>query len=142
MSLTISLRKSADDESLFPEAADAATVDENWYQPGCEGQLAVDVFDAPREMILRAAIAGVRSDDLEVTMHNDMLTIRGRRQPPPVESEAKPVVGECHWGSFSRSLIMPTEIDADRISAELHDGILTVRLPKIERSKHISVKTK
>lgn len=149
MAITISLRKQADENDeellLFPEAGGmpvmderAVAPDESWLVSHDEGRLAVDVYESDREIVIRSAIAGVRTEDLEVFVYNDMLTIRGWRSVED-EPSAKPLVRECHWGSFSRSIILPTEIDADRIAAALKDGVLTIRLPKIERSRKISV---
>ena len=121
---------------LFPGTSDAT---QETLVSADEGRLAVDVFETERELIIKSAIAGVRTEHLEVFVHNDMLTLRGQRKEE-VEPGAVPLVRECHWGSFSRSIILPTEIDADHISAALKDGVLTVRLPKVERSRKISVK--
>ncbi len=139
MAITISLKKSPEKDNdflLFPETGHSAQ-DESWLQD--EGRLAVDVYETEQELILKSSIAGVRTEHLEVFVHNDMLTVRGRREEE-VEPNAKPLVRECHWGSFSRSVILPTEVDVDHISAALKDGVLTVRLPKIERSRKINVK--
>ena len=140
MAITTALRKRVkqkDEEMmLFPGTSDAT---QETLVSADEGRLAVDVFETERELIIKSAIAGVRTEHLEVFVHNDMLTLRGQRKEE-VEPGAVPLVRECHWGSFSRSIILPTEIDADHISAALKDGVLTVRLPKVERSRKISVK--
>lgn len=131
---------------LFPEAENLAPVkpasgDESWLGDHGEGQLAVDVYETDGEIVIKSAIAGVQPENLEVFVHNDMLTIRGNRPSECQESGGmRHLVRECHWGSFSRSLILPSEIDAERIQAELKNGVLTVRLPKVERSKKIQVK--
>ncbi len=141
-------RQPNDDEMLlFPEAAHLEPVpisgerEEEWLAGPVEGELAVDVYETDDEIIVRSAIAGVRPDDLEVFVHNDMLTIRGHRQAECVEEKRhKMLVTECHWGAFSRSLVLPSETDIEGISASIKNGILTVRLPKTERSKRISVR--
>lgn len=146
MSPLLSLyRRDNDEESLllFPEASHLPTVNDGreppvaWL-PNDEGQLAVDVYDGDDEIVIRSAIAGVSPEDLEVILHNDMLTVRGRREA--VEPAGRPLLRECHWGSFSRSLILPTEIDAENITATINDGVLLVRLPKILRSRRIAVR--
>lgn len=140
---------SADDDlTLFPEAAHLPPVggevdpDENWLARHEEAKLMVDVYETDAEIVIRSAIAGVRPEDLEVFTHNDMLTIRGRRPAECSEMDqgARHLVRECHWGSFSRSVILPAEVDADDIAAELKNGVFTVRLPKVERSRKINVK--
>jgi len=145
MGTPLKLKKKPDDETiLFPEtdgqAAAAAPASDDAWLGGGEGQLAVDVYETDAEIVIRSAIAGVQPEDLEVFVHNDMLTIRGNRRPECSETGSRHLVRECHWGSFSRSLILPAEIDAENIHAELKNGVLTVRLPKIERSKKIQVR--
>lgn len=148
MAITISLKRREDDEHvLFPEAAHLPVVetgpraasDDGFWAGNEDGQLAVDVYETDTELVLRSAIAGVDLEDLEVFLHNDMLTVRGTRKLE-CEADARALVSECHWGSFSRSVILPTEIDAERIAATLKDGVLTVRMPKVERSKRIRVR--
>lgn len=128
---------------LFPEAENMAPVggtDVSWLGDQGEAQLAVDVYETEGEIVIKSAIAGVTPENLEVFVHNDMLTIRGSRPPECQDVGMRHLVRECHWGSFSRSLILPSEIDGDRIQAELKNAVLTVRLPKITRSKRIQVK--
>ena len=117
-----------DDLLLFPEAANAAHHD--------EGRLAIDVSETASELVIVSPIAGVKPEDLEVFMHNDMLTIRGKRHADLGHVQGgKHVIRECHWGSFSRSVILPIEIDANAINATIKDGVLTVRLPQREEAR-------
>lgn len=128
---------------LFPDAKAviAGDKDDDWLQSHEEGQLAVDVFENDKEIMVKSPIAGVKSEDLEVFVHNDMLTIRGKRREERGREGVKYMVRECHWGAFSRSIILPTEVDPDNIAAELKDGVLTVRMLKVDRSRKISVKS-
>src|SRR5262249_19517904 len=122
-----------DDE---PAASGAA-----WLGAEDEGRLAVDVLETEKEIVIKSAIAGVKPEDLEVFVHDDMLTVRGSRHADVHEEKgARHLVRECHWGSFSRSVILPTEIDVEKISATIRDGVLVVRLPKTHRNKRISVR--
>jgi HSP20 family protein len=139
MAITISLKRAPENDDsllLFPEAADATGT--AWSSES-EGRLAVDVAETDDEIVIRSAIAGVRPEGLEVSLHNDMLTVRGARTAER-EPGARMLVQECHWGSFSRSIILPSETDANRITATIKDGVLTVRLPKIQRSRRIGVR--
>ncbi|MBU0625406.1 Hsp20/alpha crystallin family protein [Patescibacteria group bacterium] len=140
MSINIKLKNQNSnlDEILFPEAEQENSLG-NWIVDHEEGQLAVDVYDTKHEIILRSAIAGVAPENLDVFLHNDMLTVRGVRHTEN-EPKAQWLVRECHWGPFSRSIILPSDIDPEGISAVLKDGILTVKLPKIERSKKIKIR--
>lgn len=148
MSITIKLKKPKTDgpgDLLFPCADDrgvqnpqAVSEAGSWISGHDEGQLAVDVCETDDEVLLRSAIAGVNRENLDVFLHNDMLTVRGVRHAED-EPKSRYLVRECHWGQFSRSVILPTDIDPEGISATLKDGVLTVRMPKVERSKKISV---
>ncbi|MBI1754923.1 Hsp20/alpha crystallin family protein [Candidatus Azambacteria bacterium] len=108
-----------------------------------EGQLTLDIYQTRTELIIKSTIAGVKSEDLDISVTNDILTIKGVRLK---EEEVKPedyYYQECYWGPFSRSVILPTDADPDRIKASLKNGILTIRFPKLEKvkTKKISVHT-
>ena len=151
MALNIPLKRKPDENDddmlLFPEAPHLATVrteeapvDDRWLEAHEEGRLAVDVLENDKELVITSAIAGVKPENLEVFVHNDMLTVRGKRHADTTaEAGAKYLVRECHWGSFSRSVILPMEVDVDAISATIRDGVLVVRMPKTHRSKRIAV---
>ena len=98
-----------------------------------EGALAVDVHEYEDAIVVRAPIAGVRPEDLDLSLHNDMLTVRGKRTDIPEEGKHRTLHQECHWGSFSRSVILPVAVRGDEATATLVDGVLTVRLPKATR---------
>jgi HSP20 family protein len=98
-----------------------------------EGELSVDVFETPTALIVQSTIAGVKISDLELSLHNDLLTIRGQRRHD-MPSDARALLAECYWGPFSRSIILPVEVRADEASATLRSGILTISLPRRHRS--------
>lgn len=104
-----------------------------------EGELAVDVYETDAELIVMAAIAGVRANDLQITLQQDMLTIRGKRVAPHPLEAAVPLVEECYWGAFSRTLILPTAVDPSAVEAKLSSGVLTVRLRKITTNESIPI---
>lgn len=113
--------------------------DASWFSQN-EGQLSVDVIETPREIIVRSAIAGVNGDDLDITLHEDTLTIRGSRANEVSEfNQGKWHVQECHWGSFSRSIILPSHVDPNSVDAILKKGVLTIRIKKTETDKPISI---
>jgi len=139
MAINILLKKKEvqRNDILFPEIQNEAR-ESGWTADHEEGQLAVDVYETDHEIFLKSAIAGVTIEDLDVFLHNDMLTVRGVRHAEEKE-DARYMVRECHWGPFSRSVILPTDIDPETISAVLKDGVLTICMTKIERSKKIEV---
>ncbi|MEX0649736.1 MAG: Hsp20/alpha crystallin family protein [Candidatus Andersenbacteria bacterium] len=107
-----------------------------------EGQLTVDVFQDDENIIVQSTIAGVSPDDLDVSITNDMVTIRGeRRQQYDADSEDY-FYQECYWGTFSRSIILPIEIDADRAEAKIKNGVLTIRIPKANTAVTRKLKVK
>jgi len=101
-----------------------------------KGQLAVDVFQTENEFCVQAPIAGVEQNDIDITVENEMLIIRGeRREPLMTSKEKKYSYQECYWGPFSRQVIIPEDINKEKIKASLKAGILVVRMPKAEPQK-------
>ena len=105
-----------------------------------EGKLSVDVVETRDQILVRSAIAGVRAQDLDITLSDDTLTIRGSRAHECEERTSDQVhVQECHWGSFSRTIILPCAVDADSVDATLKRGILTVRMNKAASEARVPV---
>ncbi len=100
-----------------------------------EGQLTIDVYQTTDEMVIKSTIAGVRQDDLDITIATDMVTIQGVRRKDESISPEDYYYQELYWGPFSRSVILPQEVDTESAKAALKDGILTIRLPKFERGR-------
>ncbi len=107
-----------------------------------EGQLSVDVYETDKEIVIRSTIAGVKPEDLDISINNDLLTIRGERKEEKGIKDEDYLYRECYWGSFSRTIILPSEVDTQKVDAELENGILTITLKKIEETDKISVKVK
>jgi len=121
------------EEKETPLAKSLEAKDKEWFEP--EGQLAVDVYQTENDIIIQAAIAGVRPEDLNITVENDVLTIRGKREAQFKEEKKNYFYQECYWGRFSREIILPVEVDASRTKATMKENVLTVKIPKIEREK-------
>lgn len=109
-----------------------------------DGQLAVDVIDTSDEILVLSTIAGVRLQDIDVSINHDMVTIKGTRRKNTEVSEDQYLYQECYWGGFSRSIILPEDVDAEHASATLEQGILTIRLPKTHKTriKRLSIEEK
>jgi HSP20 family protein len=107
-----------------------------------EGQLTIDVYQTPEEIVVQSTVAGVDPADVEIDATSESLTIRGERQRNQTVADSEYYYQECFWGKFSREVILPQEIDPDRASSTLKNGVLTVHLPKIhrDRTRKISVK--
>lgn len=107
-----------------------------------EGQLTVDVYQTPDEIIVESTIAGVDADEIDIDVTSEMVTIRGERKREIKVEEGDYLYQECFWGRFSRSIILPHEIDPDKAHSTVKKGILTIHLPKLNRSKGKKIKVK
>ena|SRR3989344_5278421 len=103
---------------------------DEWIAPSDEGELSLDMYETSDAMIIKAPIAGVSVNELEIALHQDMLTIRGSREHTDIPHSAKILTNECFWGKFSRSVILPHHSISDKVQAELKNGLLTITLPK------------
>ncbi len=100
-----------------------------------EGQLTIDVYQTDNDVIIKSTIAGVKPEDLDVSINNDMVTIKGERKNEDVVETGNYYYQECYWGSFARSILLPVDIVAEKVEASLKNGILTVKLPKADNTK-------
>jgi HSP20 family protein len=116
--------------------------DKDWLDENYEGQLSVDVYGTEDEIIVVSTIAGVKPENIDIAINNDMLTIRGERSQEKEENANDYYYEECYWGGFSRSIILPVEVEADQVQASLKNGVLTIRLPRSRKTKSISVQVK
>ena len=112
----------------------------DWYSTDYEGELSVDVYQTEVSVVVVSTMAGVKPEDLEITLNNDVITIRGRREQPNQVLPDDYFYRECYWGGFSRSIVLPVEVKADEVQASLKNGVLTVTLPKAQKSKSVLVK--
>ena len=104
------------------------------------GQLAVDIYQTASDIIVVAPIAGVEPENLDISLNDDVLTIRGERKSSKYIPTDDMLYQEVHWGSFSRSIILPIDVVNERVDANLKDGVLTIRLPKAKSTRQIKVK--
>jgi len=95
-----------------------------------EGQLSIDVYHTDKKIIIQSTIAGAKAEDLKISLHHDLLTVHGTRRQPQAVAEESYLYRECYWGPFSRSIILPAEVDARKVEAELENGVLTITLTK------------
>lgn len=127
------------EEDLLSNVPRSQKEEKKW--PEKEGQLAVDVYQTDGELVIQTAIAGVKPEDLDITVQGDVVIIKGRREKANQEEGVNYFYQECYWGAFSREIILPVEADSARAQASMTDGILTIRIPKIvkEGIKKIAV---
>lgn len=107
-----------------------------------EGQLAVDIYQTDDTVVVKSTIAGATAADIDISLVDDLLTIRGRREATEQVAADAYLYRECYWGKFSRSIVLPVEIKTEKMKAELHNGVLTITMPKLHRSRQTSIKVK
>lgn len=100
-----------------------------------EGQLSVDVYQTDTELILVAPVAGTAPDQISISITDDVITIKGRREIPLKETLTKEneYLQECFWGNFSRSIVLPAAVNTSQVDARFKHNVLTIRIPKTER---------
>lgn len=108
---------------------------EEWLEEDEEGQLAIDAYQDPESIIIKAPIAGVSVEDLEISITDEVVTIKGARKNDADVDRGDYLVQECYWGTFARSYILPMSVDAAKAEATLRNGILTIKIPKQEKTK-------
>lgn len=106
------------------------------------GELAVDVYQTPTQIIIKAMIAGVRPDDLDVSITRDMVTIRGKRERHSESSGSDFFFQELYWGSFSRTIVLPQEVEIEEAEASEKHGLLVIKLPKLDKGRQAKLKVK
>lgn len=107
-----------------------------------EGQLPVDTYQTPSEIVIRTFIAGVRPDEINLSISRDMIVIEGARSERETIQDSEYFNRELFWGTFSRTILLPQEIDVDNASATAKDGLLTLILPKLDKAKQTKLKVR
>ncbi len=134
----MTLREAMD--RLFDDAftRPLSTADNSWSVP------AVDMYQTDNEVVVKAAIPGIKADEVQINITGDVLSLKGEvRQNEEVKEKAYHI-REQRWGSFERTLVLPSNVVADKAKADFENGILTITLPKAEEAKPktITIKTK
>jgi len=107
-----------------------------------EGQLSVDVYQTPSEIIVVSMVAGVRPEDLQINISRDMIVIRGKREENRTISDENFFTRELYWGTFSRTILLPQEVEPEEADATEKHGLLVIRLPKIDKGKKSTLRVK
>ncbi len=107
-----------------------------------EAELTVDVYETPTDIVIRTMVAGVRPEDLDISITRDMVVIRGERQTERTVTDEDYFHRELFWGAFARSIVLPKEIEVEEAEATERHGLLTIRLPKIDKNKQTKLKVR
>ena len=150
--LTGSIRMKDEDEAekaglsplVHQKKEDDSGAPDPWAAPDeeVEGELALDVYQTASDIIVQTFVAGVKPEDLEIHITRDMLTLRGKREESHTTRGHDFFSKELYWGSFSRTISLPQEVEPEDAEAIERHGLLTIRLPKIDKNKHSNLKVK
>jgi HSP20 family protein len=122
--------QSQDNDAPQPTTDDA---DEWNEEDPVAGQLAVDVYETREKLVVKGRVAGVNKADLDVSISDNTLTIRGTLSAGNEEDVENYFLQECYWGEFSRSLVLPVPVKEEEIEAMLKDGVLTISFAKMKQ---------
>lgn len=125
-----------------PSRRSVAHVEESSEDDPEEGELSVDVYQTPTEIIIEAMVAGVKPEDLHLSITRDMVTIKGRRDGNTQVSHDDYFYKELYWGSFSRTILLPHEVEIEEAEAVEKHGLLIIRLPKLDKARQTKLKVK
>ena len=107
-----------------------------------EGELSVDVYQTPNEIIIEAMVAGVKPEDLHLSITRDMVTVKGRRDGNTSVTHDDYFYKELYWGTFTRTILLPHEVEIEEAEAVEKHGLLIIRLPKVDKARQTKLKVK
>ncbi len=133
-----------DDEAETKNTKKVTPDAESWIEEETDkdAELTVDVYQTPEMIVVKAMIAGVRPEDLDVSITRDQVVVRGTREEERVAHEEDYFARELFWGSFSRTIQLPEEIDVDEAEAIEKHGLLILKLPKLDKKRQSKLKVK
>ena len=115
----------------------------NWIEEeNDEAELSVDVYQTPTDIIVETMVAGVKPEDLELSVSRDMITIRGEREGARNIDEDNYFTKELYWGKFSRTMSLPAEVEPEEVEATEKHGLLIVKIKKVDKQKKNTVRVK
>ena len=115
----------------------------NWIEEESEeAELAVDVYQTGGDIVIQTMVAGVKPEDLELSIARDIVTISGKREESRNVDEENYFVKELYWGKFSRTISLPAEVEPEEVDATERHGLLTIKLQKVDKEKKNTVKVR
>lgn len=130
-----------EEEGVFQKLS--SKKDANWIEEDTEeAELTVDVYQTSNDIVVQTMIAGVKPEDMELTIARDMISIKGKREESRIIEDNNYFTKELYWGSFSRTILLPQEIDPEEAEATEKHGLLTIKLPKLDKEKKTNIRIK
>jgi|SRR3989339_1806736 len=115
----------------------------NWIEEeNEEAELSVDVYQTPTDIVVQTMVAGVKPEDLELSIARDIVTIRGQREENRNIDEENYFAKELYWGKFSRTISLPAEVEPEEVEATEKHGLITIKIKKVDKEKKNSVKVR
>ncbi len=115
----------------------------NWIEEeNDEAELSIDVYQTPTEIVIQAMTAGVKPEDLELSISRDMFTISGKREESRTIDEENYFRKELYWGKFSRTISLPAEVEPEEVEATEKHGLVTIKIKKVDKEKRNNVKVR
>jgi HSP20 family molecular chaperone IbpA len=150
-----------DNRSFFEKLTGSAKIDENieveespkkpanvgsmealYDEETEEGQLTVDVYQTAGEIVIKSMVSGVKPEDLDISITRDMVVIRGKRETERFVKDEDYFHQELYWGSFSRTIMLPVEVEVEEAEAVEKHGLLIIKLPKIDKNRQTKLRVK
>jgi HSP20 family protein len=129
-------------EEETPQSDRAAADEAELLDESREGQLAVDVYQTPTDIVVKTFTAGVKPEEVDIAITRDMLTIRGSRAEARTIAEDDYLHRELYWGTFSRTVLLPAEVDPEQAEAVARHGLLIIKLPKLDKDRQTKLKVR
>ncbi len=129
-----------DEDYESDETVEEATAETVEPMESGEAELAVDVYETNNDIIVKTMTAGVKKEDLQISVSRETLTIHGRRDNDSRAYQNEYHVQELYWGAFSRTITLPDEVDIEQASATEHHGLVTIKLPKFDKKRQATLK--
>lgn len=132
----------SDNDDILETTDDSDEIEGGELVEQGDGELMVDVFQTHNDIIIKTMVPGVRPEDLDINITRDMVTIKCRRETERTVGDSDYFHRELYWGGFSRTVVLPQEIDIDSVEATEKHGLLILKLPKLDKNRQAKVKVK
>lgn len=144
--LTGSIRMEEEENEEFTQIqiqSDKKSAVNSWMEEeNEEAELAIDVYQTGTDIVVQTMVAGVKTDDLDITIGRDMVTIKGKREADQNIEDQNYFTKELYWGKFSRTILLPQEVEPEQVEAIEKHGLLTIKIKKVDKDKKNTIKVR